>query len=140
MRWQYEDQAASPKYFAETRRPKERKALLCLFLLESWTSDASCLKCAGLLVEYRGPRSKPEIALAEIDRAMAAGVGFDCVQPDGGDATSARCFERALPDAGWPWAVGILCYLMVYSIDVQLILSGKEARSGGAGERSPIDW
>jgi hypothetical protein len=29
---------------------------------------------AGVPVEYQTPRSKPEIALAEIDRAMAAGV------------------------------------------------------------------
>src|ERR1044071_1308387 len=45
---------------------------LRLFLPESWTSDAARLKRAGVPVEYRTPRSKPEIALAEIDRAMEA--------------------------------------------------------------------
>ncbi len=55
---------------------------LRLFLPESWTSDAARLKRAGVPVEYRTPRSKPEIALAEIDRAMAAGVRFGCVLAD----------------------------------------------------------
>ena len=52
---------------------------LRLFLPESWTSDAARLKRAGVPVEYRTPRSKPEIALAEIDRAMAASVRFGYV-------------------------------------------------------------
>jgi SRSO17 transposase len=43
------------------------------FLPESWTSDAARLKRAGVPVDYRTQRSKPEIALAEIDRAIAAG-------------------------------------------------------------------
>ena len=55
---------------------------LRLFLPESWTSDAARLKRAGVPVEYPTPRSKPEIALAEIDRAMAAGVRFGCVLAD----------------------------------------------------------
>jgi SRSO17 transposase len=57
---------------------------LRLFLPESWTSDAARLKRAGAPVEYRTPRSKPEIALAEIDRAMAASVRFGCVLADAG--------------------------------------------------------
>ncbi|WP_283847171.1 transposase, partial [Bradyrhizobium sp. NAS80.1] len=36
--------------------------------------------------EYRTPRSKPEIALAEIDRVMAANVRFGCVLADAGYA------------------------------------------------------
>src|SRR6201987_2173183 len=55
---------------------------LRLFLPESWTSDVARLKRAGVPVEYRMPRSKPEIALAEIDRAMVAGVRFGCVLAD----------------------------------------------------------
>src|SRR3974390_1527047 len=49
---------------------------LRLFLPESWTSDAARLKRAAVPVEYQTQRSKPEIALAEIDRAIAAGVCF----------------------------------------------------------------
>jgi hypothetical protein len=33
----------------------------------------------GVPVEYRTARTKPEIALAEIDRAIAASVRFGCV-------------------------------------------------------------
>ena len=49
---------------------------LRLFLPESWTGDLSRLKRAGVPVEYRTARTKPEIALAEIDRVTAAGVRF----------------------------------------------------------------
>ena len=45
---------------------------LRLFLPESWTSDPPRLKRAGVPVEYRTARTKPEMALAEIDRVIAA--------------------------------------------------------------------
>jgi len=58
---------------------------LRLFLPESWTLDRSRLKRAGVPVEYRKPRTKAEIALAEIDRVIAAGGGrFGCVLADAG--------------------------------------------------------
>ena len=47
---------------------------LRLFLPESWTSDPARLKCARVPVECRRARTKPEIALAEIDRVVTAGV------------------------------------------------------------------
>jgi SRSO17 transposase len=46
---------------------------LRLFLPESWTSDRARLERAGFPVEYRTARTKPEIALAEVDRVTAAG-------------------------------------------------------------------
>jgi SRSO17 transposase len=46
---------------------------LRLFLPESWTSDRARLKRAGVPTEHRAARTKPEIALAEIDRMIAAG-------------------------------------------------------------------
>jgi SRSO17 transposase len=52
---------------------------LRLFLADSLTGDAMRLKQAGVPVECRAARTKPEIALAEIDRVMAAGVRFGCV-------------------------------------------------------------
>jgi hypothetical protein len=52
---------------------------LRLFLPASWTSDRARLKRAGVPAEYRTARTKPEIALAEIDRVIAAGVRFGCV-------------------------------------------------------------
>ena len=47
------------------------------------------LKRAGVPVEYRTARTKPEIALAEIDRVIAAGVRFGCVLADAGYGLSA---------------------------------------------------
>src|SRR6185295_19732637 len=52
---------------------------LRLFLPESWTSDRVRLKRAGVPAEYRTARTKPELALVEIERAIAAGVRFGCV-------------------------------------------------------------
>ena len=52
---------------------------LRLFLPESWTSNRARLKRAGVPAEYRTARTKPEMALAEIDRVIAAGVRFGCV-------------------------------------------------------------
>src|SRR3974390_288345 len=49
---------------------------LCLFLPARWTSDLVRLKRAGVLAADRAVRTKPEIALAEIDHVMAAGVRF----------------------------------------------------------------
>src|ERR671918_1642145 len=45
---------------------------LQLFLPESWTSNQARLERAGVPVEYRTARTKPEIALVELDRAIAA--------------------------------------------------------------------
>ncbi|HLZ03856.1 MAG TPA: IS701 family transposase [Bradyrhizobium sp.] len=93
---------------------------LRLFLPESWTSDAARLKRAGVPVEYRTPRSKPEIALAEIDRAIAAGVRFGCVLADAGYGLSAP-FRQGLTARGLAWAVGIPRHQKVYPVDVKLI-------------------
>ena len=62
---------------------------LRLFLPESWTSNSARLKRAGVPVEHRAARTKPEIALAEIDRVIAAGVRFGCVLADAGYGLSA---------------------------------------------------
>lgn len=51
---------------------------LRLFLPESWTSDMARLERAGVPEDFRHYRTKPEIALAEIDRVRAAGVRFGC--------------------------------------------------------------
>jgi len=93
---------------------------LRLFLPESWTSDVPRLKRARVPVEYRTPRSKPEIALAEIDRAISANVRFGCVLADAGYGLSAP-FRQGLTARGLAWAVGIPRHLKVYPVDVQLI-------------------
>ena len=93
---------------------------LRLFLPESWTNDRVRLKRAGVPVEYRTARTKPEIALAEIDRVMAAGVRFGCVLADAGYGLSAP-FRQGLSARKLAWAVGIPRHLKVYPVGVQLI-------------------
>ena len=93
---------------------------LRLFLPESWTSDPTRLKRAGVPVEYRTARTEPEIALAEIDRVIAAGVRFGCVLADAGYGLSAP-FRRGLTARNLAWAVGIPRHLKVYPVNVRLI-------------------
>src|SRR5260221_7400175 len=62
---------------------------LRLFLPDSWTSDRVRLERAGVPTEHRTARTKLEIALAEIDRMIAAGVRFGCVLADAGYGISA---------------------------------------------------
>ena len=93
---------------------------LRLFLPESWTSDLARLKRAGVAVEYRTARTKPEIALAEIDRVIATGVRFACVLADAGYGLSAP-FRHGLTARNLAWAVGIPRHLKVYPVDVRLL-------------------
>ncbi len=93
---------------------------LRLFLPDSWTGDRMRLKRAGVPVECRTARTKPEIALAEIDRVMAAGVRFGCVLADAGYGLSAP-FRQGLTARKLAWAVGIPRHLKMYPVDVRLI-------------------
>jgi SRSO17 transposase len=93
---------------------------LRLFLPESWTGDRARLDRAGVPAEYRTARTKPELALLEIDRAIAAGVHFGCVLADAGYGLSAP-FRQGLTARKLAWAVGIPRHLKVYPADVQMI-------------------
>ena len=93
---------------------------LRLFLPDSWTGDRVRLKRAGVPVEYRMARTKPEVALAEIDRVIAAGVRFGCVLADAGYGLSAP-FRQGLTARNLAWAVGIPRHLKVYPVGVRLI-------------------
>src|ERR1700732_890820 len=93
---------------------------LRLFVPESWSSNAVRLKRAGVPVEHRVARTKPEIALAEIDRVIAAGVRFGCVLADAGYGMSAP-FRQELTARKLAWAVGIPRHLKVYPANVQMI-------------------
>jgi SRSO17 transposase len=93
---------------------------LRLFLPEGWTSDPARLDRAGVPAEYRTARTKPEIALAEIDRMIAVGVRFGCVLADAGYGLSAP-FRQGLTARKLAWAVGIPRHLKVYPVGVRLI-------------------
>ena len=78
---------------------------LRLFLPETWVGDPTRLERAGVPAEYRSARAKSEIALAELDRLIAAGVRFGTVLADAGYGMGAE-FRQALSARGLPWAVG----------------------------------
>ena len=89
---------------------REEVPVVCalrLFLPESWTSERAWLERAGVPAAYQTARTKPEIALAEIDRAIVAGVRFGCVLADAGYGLSAP-FRQGLTARKLTWAVGIL--------------------------------
>ncbi|WP_193427804.1 IS701 family transposase [Kozakia baliensis] len=93
---------------------------LRLFLPESWTGDVARMDKAGVPRALQNYRTKPEIALEEIDRVIAAGVRFGCVLADAGYGLSAP-FRQALTARGLCWAVGIPRHQKVYPDDAQLI-------------------
>jgi SRSO17 transposase len=109
---------------------------LRLFLPESWTSKRARLERAGVPAEYRTARTKPEMALVEIDRVIAAGVRFGCVLADAGYGLSAP-FRQRLTARKLAWAVGIPRHLKVYPADVQMIWP--VARRGRPRQRSIPD-
>ncbi len=93
---------------------------LRLFLPESWTSTPARLDAARVPDERREYRTKPEIALAEIDRVRAGGVRFGCVLADAGYGLSAS-FRQGLSARGLTWAVGIPYKQKVYPSDVAMV-------------------
>jgi SRSO17 transposase len=66
---------------------------LRLFLPEGWTEAPDRCTRAGVPEEHRRLRTKSEVALAEIDRLIAAGARFGRVLADPGYGVSAafRC-------------------------------------------------
>jgi SRSO17 transposase len=93
---------------------------LRLFLPESWTSDRSRARRAGVPPAYRKPRTKSEVALAELDRVVATGVRFGCVLTDAGYGQGAA-LRQGLTARKLSWAVGIPRHLKVYPSDVKMI-------------------
>jgi SRSO17 transposase len=82
--------------------------------------DAGARQRAGVPAEYRTARTKPEIALAEIDRVIAASVRFGSVLADAGYGMSAP-FRQGLTARKLTWAVGVPRHLKVYPSDVRMI-------------------
>mgnify|MGYP001766685433 CR=1 FL=1 len=93
---------------------------LRLFLPDGWISEPARLDRAGVPQDRRDYRTKPEIALAEIDRIRGAGVRFGCVLADAGYGLSAS-FRQGLSERGLTWAVGIPYKQKVYPADVAMI-------------------
>jgi SRSO17 transposase len=92
---------------------------LRLFLPAAWTDDPERCEAAGVPDAARTAQTKPEIALAEIDRVRAAGVRFSCVLADAGFGSS-PAFRHGLDERELAWAAGIACTQMVYPTTVKL--------------------
>ena len=67
-----------------------------------------------------GCSTKPEIALAELDRVREAGVRFGLVLADAGYGISAP-FRQALSARGLVWAVGIPRIQKVFPAEVEMV-------------------
>lgn len=93
---------------------------LRLFLPQSWTSDPARMAGTFVPTERQIALTKPQIALQEIDRVIAAGVRFGSVLADAGYGLSAP-FRQGLTARGLRWAVGIPKHQKVYPVDVALI-------------------
>jgi SRSO17 transposase len=93
---------------------------LRLFLPKSWTDDPARCATAGVPEAARTSQTKPEIALAEIDRVRAAGIRFGCVLADAGYGLSAS-FRQGLSARGLVWSVGIPRTQTVFTTGVGLL-------------------
>jgi SRSO17 transposase len=91
---------------------------LRLYLPKDWASDearrAQAKVPESILFETKG-----DIALAQIDIALADGVRFDTVLADAGYGSSAD-FRAGLTQRGLRWAVGVQPTQKVYPADVTL--------------------
>jgi SRSO17 transposase len=93
---------------------------LRLFLPDTWIKDPERLQHAGVPEAFWAERSKPEIALAELQRVMQTGVNFGAVVADAGYGIGAP-FRQALSALGLLWAVGTVRIQKVYPAGVQMI-------------------
>jgi SRSO17 transposase len=92
---------------------------LRLFLPESWTDDPKRMARARVPEDRQAARTKPEIAIEEIDRVIASGTRFGCVLADSGYGSSGA-FRQALSERGLRWAVGLSRRQNVYPADIAL--------------------
>jgi len=99
---------------------------LRLFLPDSWTDDARRMERARVPKERQVARTKPEIAIEEIDRVMASGARFGCVLADAGYGSSGD-FRQALSKRELLWAVGMSRRQNVYPADTRLIFPQAKA-------------
>ena len=112
---------------------------LRLFPPAEWTSDAERCAAAGVPDKEMEARTKGEIALAELDRLIAADVRFGVVLADAGYGASAA-FRYGLSERGLTWAVGIPRNQKVYDADVQLVPpTGRKRRPTPDQEPCEVD-
>ena len=91
---------------------------LRLYLPEDWAQDQA-RRAAAKVPESISFETKGEIALAQIDTALADGVRFGMVLADAGYGSSAT-FRAGLTQRSLRWAVGVQPTQKVYRADVEL--------------------
>ena len=91
---------------------------LRLYLPEDWAQDEA-RRAAAKVPESITFETKGDIALAQIDAALADGVRFDMVLADAGYGSSAG-FRAGLTQRALRWAVGVQPTQKVYPADVML--------------------
>src|SRR3954451_6376661 len=96
---------------------------LRLFLPEAWAADPDRCTRAGVPEEHRRALAKTDLALAEIDRVLAAGARFGAVLADAGYGVSAA-FRQGLSARGLAWAIGVLKTQNLYPPTVELLWPG----------------
>lgn len=96
---------------------------LRLYLPEVWASDPE-RRARAKVPEAIPFRTKGEIAVAELDRVLAAGVRFGLTLADAGYGRSPE-FRAGLTARGLTWAVGVDPTQHVYAADVTLIAPTK---------------
>ncbi len=92
---------------------------LRLFLPDNWIKNSDRCRHAGVPEGCLRERSKPMIALEELDRLRALGVRFDTVVADAGYGHGAE-FRQGLSNRGLAWAVGVPSTQSVYTTAVEL--------------------
>lgn len=107
---------------------------LRLYLPEDWAQDAP-RRAAAKVPEAVQFQPKGDIALALLDRAIAAGVRFGTVLADAGYGSSAA-FRAGLSARGLTWAAGILPAQKVYAADVTL--AAPEKGRTGRPQKHPV--
>jgi len=100
---------------------------LRLFLPEAWTADAARCEAAGVPPDRVARRTKPELALAEVDRLTSLGVTFGHVAADAAYGNVAA-FRRGLTARRLRWAVGVAPGAQVYAAGVALTPPAKPRR------------
>ena len=91
---------------------------LRLYLPKDWAQDEA-RRAQAKVPESISFETKGDIALAQIDIALAEGVRFDTVLADAGYGSSAA-FRAGLTQRGLRWAVGVQPTQKVYPADVRL--------------------
>ena len=91
---------------------------LRLYLPKDWAQDEA-RRAQAKVPESISFETKGDIALAQIDIALAEGVRFDTVLADAGYGSSAA-FRAGLTQRGLRWAVGVQPTQKVYPADVTL--------------------